>query len=348
MSKFQEEEPAGMPPITADDFPPGATKERPKQAPKKANGQHPPEESLPRPIGETAFSLLERDMPALVRLCDPWATEGLNIIAGRPKLGKTTLERQKLAAAATGSSFLDSSFPKPVKCAFLSLEEGPRLCRHKFQKAGFPELALTGIELFFDWKRGADGVFQLDRYLEENEDVKFVVIDSLTKFREVPDPRTPTFSADYEAVSALHKVTNKYPGRSIDVVHHTRKMKGDDPIDSISGTYGLTAAVDSYVVLTHHLDGAVMNVGGRLWERDESQYTLRRGERQTWEMIGVHLDITEKQREALELVKASPGGLSGKELGDKLGITQPSGWQRLDELIEKGLVTKRYGRCYSK
>jgi hypothetical protein len=184
--------------------------------------------------------------------------------------------------------------------------------------------------------------------LEENTEVKVVVIDSLTKFRSVPDPRSPSFSADYEAVSALHNITNKYPGVCIDVVHHTRKMKGDDPIDSISGTYGLTAAVDSYVVLTHHLDGAVMHVGGRLWEREENQFTLKRAPGQTWEMIGVHLDITEKQREAFELVKESPGGLTGKELGDKLCITQPSGWQRLDELLEKGLITKRYGRCYAK
>jgi biotin operon repressor len=333
-----------MPPM---EFPPEALDRRPV-IPKRPNGELQSQESLPRPVGETAFSLLERDLPALVRLCDPWATEGLNIIAGRPKLGKTTLERQKLAAAATGSAFLDSSFTKPVKCAFLSLEEGPRLCRHKFLQAGFPEQALFNIELFFDWKRGSEGVFQLDRYLEECDEVRFVVIDSLTKFRAVPDPRTPSFSCDYEAVSALHNVSNKYPGRCIDVVHHTRKMKGDDPIDSISGTYGLTAAVDSYTVLTHHLDGAVMHVGGRLWEREENQFTLRRGERQTWEMLGVHLDITEKQSEALDLVKASPGGLSGKELGDKLGITQPSAWQRLDELLEKGLVVKRYGRVYSK
>ena len=192
MSKIRfDEEPADMPPM---EFPPEATSERPKVV-KKPNGEA-PQESLPRPIGETAFSLLERNLPPLVRWCDPWATEGLNIIAGRPKLGKTTLERQKLAAAATASSFLDSTFPNAVKCAFLSLEEGPRLCRYKFQKAGFSEQATSGIELFFEWPRGEVGIFQLDRYLEENTEVKVVVIDSLTKFRSVPDPRSPSFSAD--------------------------------------------------------------------------------------------------------------------------------------------------------
>lgn len=346
-SKWEEEEPAtAPPPIAEHDFPAGASKTRP---PKKTNGNgHAEPESLPRPIGESAFSLLERDLPAPVRLCDPWATEGVNIIAGRPKLGKTTLERQKMAAAATGGKFLDSAFKNPTKCAFLSLEEGPLLCRHKFLKAGFSEQALTNIELFFDWRRGAEGIYQLDRYLEENSDVRLICIDSLTKFRSVPDPRTPSFMADYEAVSGIHDMMKRYPGRVADIVHHTRKAKGDDPIDCISGTYGLTAACDSYLVMLHHSDGAVMHVGGRLWDREDNQFTLKKGERQTWEMIGVHLDLTDKQREALELVKANPNGLTGKELGDRLGITQPSAWQRLDELLEKGLVTKRYGRVYVK
>lgn len=315
--------------------------------PKKPNGGAPPQE-IPIPTGESAFELLERDIPEPVKLCDPWAIEGVNIIAGRPKLGKTTLERQKLAAAAVGGEFLDSRFEKPVKCAFLSLEEGELLCRAKFMSAGFHDEALASIQLFFDWPRGDSGVKLLDRYLEANRDVRLVCIDSLTKFRVVPDVRVPAFMADYEAVSMLHDMTKKHPGCCIDIVHHTRKAKSDDPIDDISGTYGLTAAADSYMVMRHHADGAVLYAGGRLWSRNESEYSLRRGERHTWQMVGVHLDLTDKQREAYELVKASPGGMSGKELGDKINITQPSAWQRLDELMEKGFVIKRYGRCYAK
>lgn len=305
-------------------------------------------QELPVPKGESAFALLERDIPEPVKLCDPWAIEGVNIIAGRPKLGKTTLQRQKLAAAAMGGEFLDSNFPLACRCAFLSLEEGEALCKAKFRLAGFDEIALAGIQLFFEWPRGDSGVKLLDRYLSENRDVRLVCIDSLTRFRVIPDVRVPPFMADYEAMSGLHDLSKKHPGVSFDVVHHTKKARSDDPIDDISGTYGLTAAVDSYMVMRYHLDGAVLYAGGRMWTRDDSQFMMKRGERQTWVMLGVHLDITQKQREALELVKASPGGMSGKELADKLDITVPSAWQRLDELLEHGFVTKTYGRCYAK
>jgi RecA-family ATPase len=323
-------------------FPPGASKEKPK---KKPNGELP--NDLPIPKGESAFALTERDIPDPVRLCDPWATEGVTILAGRPKLGKTTLERQKLAAAASGSAFLDSTFTKPVLCAFLSLEEGELLTRMKFKQANFSEAALIGIDIHFTWERGAIGVEQLERYLDANPDVQFVVIDSLSRFRTVPDVRTPAFMADYEAMSLLNECSKRHPGVCIDVIHHTRKMKGDDPMDDISGTYGLTAAATTCIVLRHHADGATMFIEGRLWTRNDNNYILKRAGGQ-WEMVGVNIGLPDEQIQTLDIIKAHPEGIGGTALGNKLGITQPSAWQRIDILIEKGFVVKRHGRAYIK
>jgi len=301
------------------------------------------------PKGESAFDLLERDIPEPVKLCDPWAIEGVNIVAGRPKLGKTTLERQKLAAAAMGDQFLDSKFEKAVTCAFLSLEEGELLCRAKFKMAGFPETALASIQLFFEWPRGASGVELLDRYLQANPDVRIICIDSLTRFRVIPDVRVPAFMADYEAVNLLHDMSKRHPGVCIDVIHHTRKAKSEDPIDDISGTYGLTAGTDSYLVMRHHAEGALMYVGGRLWSREANEYKLKRATGHRWEMLGVNLGLTDEQEQTLAMVKAeSSAGIAGGQLAEKLGITPRSAWDRLDGLLEKGFVTKRFGRVYAK
>lgn len=329
------------PPFSDEDFPPGAAREKPK---KKPNGEAPPDAP---PKGESVFNLIERDIPDPVRLCDPWATEGLCIIAGRPKLGKTTLIRQKLAAASSGSAFLDSKFEKPTLCAFLSLEEGQLLSRLKFKQANFSDDATAGIQIFFSWSRGRDGCDLLDRYLSENPDVQYVVIDSLSRFRQIPDARTPAFTADYEAVNMLHEVAKLHPGICIDVIHHTRKAKGDDPLDDISGTYGLTAAVDTCIVLRHHSEGASMYISGRLWARPDDTYLLKKANNR-WEMIGVNIGLPDAQREAFSIIKASPTGIGGTALGEKLGITQQSAWQHIDVLIEKGFVVKRHGKAYLK
>ena len=330
-----------FPPVSAyaDEAPASKTKA------KKPNGSPPPEE--PAPVGESAFSLTERDLPDPVRLCDPWATEGVTIFAGRPKLGKTTLIRQKLAAAASGGKFLDSEFKQPCLCAFLSLEEGQALARRKLKQANFSEEALTGIDMHFSWPRGIQGVDALHSYLTSNPDVQYVAIDSLSRFRTVPDAKTPAFVADYEAVNELHEVSKLHHGVCIDVIHHTRKAKGDDPLDDISGTYGLSAAADTCYVMRHHADGAALYVASRLWEREDNNFLLKR-DSGNWLLIGVNIGLPDEQIKTLEIIRASTSGIGGTALSEKLGITQPSAWQRIDILIEKGFVVKRHGKAYVK
>ena len=300
---------------------------------------------IPLPEGETALELVERDIPEPRRRCNPWGTEGLNLIASRPKLGKTTLIRQKLAAFGVGGEFLGAPC-EMTPSAFLSLEEGPRLMRSKFKRAGFPEEALAAIRIFYEWPRGSEGVEQLGRLLTEKSHIGYVAIDTLSRFRAVPDSRTPAFIADYEAMSMLHRLTTSHPGLVVDVAHHTRKMRSEDPIDDISGTYGLSAACDSYCVLRWHEDGAVMHVGGRLWERDVSDYKLRRAN-QRWELAGEHTGLTAEQERTLELVRSS-GGIGGQVLADRLGIGKQSAWDRLESLVAKGVAFKKEGVVYAK
>jgi hypothetical protein len=304
-----------------------------------------PVELPPLPVGESAFDLLERELPEPKKWCDPWAVEGVNLIASRPKLGKTTMLRQKAAALASGEEFLGAQCLQ-THSVILSLEEGARLMRNKFKRARFSEASLAAIRLFYQWPRGADGVALLDRYLKEHPEVGHVGIDSLSKFRDVPDSRTPAFIADYEAMSRLHEMAKRLPGRSIDVIHHTRKARGDDPIDDISGTYGLTAACDSYLVLRHHEDGALMYAGGRLWDLEVSEYRLRRVE-QRWEMIGENKNLTGGQELTLEHVRRS-GGLKPSELAKQLGISKQSAWERLKALVEKGVAYQRGGVFHEK
>lgn len=332
-----------LPPLTAY-----ADEGKPAKPKKKPNGSPPTDSAtLLPPKGESAFSLTERELPEPVRLCDPWATEGVTVFAGRPKLGKTTLIRQKLAAAASGGKFLDSEFKRPCLCAFLSLEEGELLARKKLKQSNFSEAALTGIDMHFTWDRGMLGVEALDRYLKANPDVQYVAIDSLSRFRTIPDAKTPAFTADYEAVNELHEVSKLHPGVCIDIVHHTRKAKGDDPLDDVSGTYGLSAAADTIYVMRHHADGATLYVASRLWDREDNNFIIRRNGGK-WEMVGVNIGLPDEQIQTLNEIRAAVGGIGGTALGEKLGITQQSAWQRIDILIEKGFVVKRHGRAYVK
>jgi hypothetical protein len=146
----------------------------------------------------------------------------------------------------------------------------------------------------------------------------------------------------------LHDLAKVHHGLCIDVIHHTRKAKSDDPMDDISGTYGLTAGCDSYIVLRYHQDGATMHIGGRLWARDENSYLIKKAENQRWEMVGPDGGLPDEQVETLRHVKASPVGMSGMTLAGILNISRQAAWQRLDLLVEKGFASKRMGKVYAK
>ncbi len=291
---------------------------------------------------ETALSLMERDMPQISYLCDPWIPEGLNILAGRPKLGKTTLLRQKLAAVAGGDAIMGQDCVQAT-CLFISIEEGDRLTNKKFQMAGFDDAALASILIAYKWSRGKDGVLDLMRVLDDNESIRYIGIDSLTRFRDLPDSKTPAFVCDYEAVSELHSVAKSRPGICIDVVHHTRKAKSDDPIEDISGTFGVSAACDSYWVMRHHEDGAVLHVGGRLWESDTCQFQLRRAD-QRWELVGEFIGINSMQAQTLDAIRGAKG-MTPTQLASTFGIRPSSAHARLDRLVREGLVKNEHG-CY--
>jgi hypothetical protein len=299
------------------------------------------DEAEPLPKGETALELVNANIEPIRYLCNPWSPEGCNLLAGRPKLGKTTLLRQKGAAIAGGGVYLGEPCQR-TRVVFLSLEESRRIFRRKLELAKFTPDELANIVIFYEWPRARDGALQILRYADENPGPQHWIIDSLTRFRTPPDARKNAFVSDYEAMSELHGVTKARPEISIDVLHHTRKARGDDPIDDVSGTYGLTAACDSYAVMRYHDGGgAILHVGGRLWDRDASAFELRRGSHR-WELVGEYAGLSDALSNTLDELRKS-GGLTPLEAAKLWGITRQGAWDRLTRLVGQGKAECRNG-----
>ena len=75
---------------------------------------------------------------------------------------------------------------------------------------------------------------------------------------------------------------------------------------------------------------------------------MRRSEYHQWQMLGPNLGISDEQFEVLNLVKKEPHGMSGAHLSKLLNVSNQAAWQRLDTLLEKGFVTKQYGKVFAK
>src|SRR5262245_34422887 len=90
-----------------------------------------------------AETLVQMNLAEPLYVARPWISEGVALVVGRPKIGKTTLLRQLVAAINNEGEFLTARCSKAT-VLFLSLEENQRLMRQKLLSMRLPGGALAG------------------------------------------------------------------------------------------------------------------------------------------------------------------------------------------------------------
>src|SRR5262249_39218185 len=122
-----------------------------------------------------------------------------------------------------------------------------------------------------EWPRqDKGGMAALVAWLEKHKDAKLVVVDTWAKFRP-PMPRNANaYDFDCESAGRLTRLAAKYQV-AILVICHCRKLEGEDPVDSVSGTLGLTGSADAVLVLKRERGqhDAALFVTGRDVEEEE-------------------------------------------------------------------------------
>jgi hypothetical protein len=108
----------------------------------------------------------------------------------------------------------------------------------------------------------------------------------------------------------------------------------------------LSAACDSYWVMRHHEDGAVLHVGGRLWSSETSQYTLRRANQQ-WALDGVFTGASNVQTETLDALR-SANGMTPTQVGATFNIGRQAAYDRLATLLRNGFAYAVGGRYFAR
>ena len=294
--------------------------------------------------GIDAADLLGKDLPSPSYILKPFLAEGLTLLAAAPKAGKTTLMRQIAAAVNCGSEVLGERCAKG-DVLFLSLEEGELLFREKLKVMEMPAEEVRGIRLEFEWPQAARGVDRLRDWCKGRSGERpnaLIIIDSLARFRLTPPSKANIFMEDYNALKSLADLCKEFPGVAICVLHHTTKANHDDPLACISGSHGLTAAVDGYMVLTRKANEFKLHAGGRLWPLENQDFTIARSG-QRWSMNGVFDRAASaaplKQRQILELLR--DGAKSNTALCHMTGQDKSAMSHMLGAMERAGLVQRQ-------
>lgn len=199
-----------------------------------------------------AETLMTTVLPPTKFVVERLLPEGLHILAGAPKIGKSWLALWLCLCVAKGESVWDFAVTKGT-VLYLCLEDSLT----RIQNRLFRITEDAPDTLHFATLAGSIGgglEDQLKGFLTEHPGTALVVIDTLQKVRHPGENANP-YASDYRDITALKRLADEC-GIAILLIHHLRKMNDEDPLNMISGTTGISGATDSSFVLKERKRGS--------------------------------------------------------------------------------------------
>lgn len=299
----------------------------------------------PQPVGITAATLRNTVFKPISWVVHGLIPDGLTILAGKPKLGKSWLLLDVAVAVASGGYTLDQ------KCAqgdvlYAALEDNERRLKGRLSKVcqlrdQWPER----LTFWTDMARLEDGgIDQLRAWVSSVPSARLIVIDVFSKVKRPKGGQEGVYDADYLAAAPLKRLADE-TGVAVVIVHHLRKAAADDdPLDAVSGSTGLTGAADTILVLNRGSDGVTLYGRGRDIEEIESAVQFDRHACR-WSILGDAREVrlSSERRAILQALRESAEPMSPAALADV--TDQPSGnIRRLLHSMAKDGEVKRLER----
>ncbi len=226
-------------------------------------------------------SLMSLPLTTLNFVVDTLLYQGLHILAGSPKVGKSWLALWLSVMVAKG----DPIWGMPVKqgtTLYLCLEDSTLRIQNRLfeitEDAPANVHFSTGSDIL-----GKGLEEQLCTFLAEHPDTVLVIIDTLQMIRGTNYDNT--YANDYRDLSTLKRIADTH-GIAILLIHHLRKETADDVFNRISGTTAISGAVDSSFTLVEDRRGsgkAKLSCIGR--DIEYRELTLERNSENVWELV---------------------------------------------------------------
>ena len=181
----------------------------------------------------------------LTFLVEDLLPQGLHLLAGAPKIGKSWLALWLCLRVARGEPLWN--FPShPCEVLYLCLEDSFQ--RIQSRLFDLTEDAPPTLHFAVMAEQLHSGLLeQIEQFLKEHPATGLVVIDTLQRIRTVSNDVSP-YANDYRDIGVLKGLADRHR-IAVLLIHHLRKLGDDDPMNMISGTTGLSGATDSNFVL---------------------------------------------------------------------------------------------------
>lgn len=290
----------------------------------------------------TAAELATADFPEPRWAVPGVLAEGVNLLAGSPKLGKSWLALGLAIAVASGGRALGRIPVDRGDVLYAALEDTPRRLQNRLAVLLADDGPPHGLDFVVTLPRLPDAADLITEWLNEHPTARLVIIDVLRKVRPRADERTDLYGRDYDAMSQLKAIADRY-AVAVLVVHHVRKSDAEDVFDTVSGSNGLTGGADAILVAKRLRNSATaeLHVTGR--DVEERSYALEwSSDTCTWTLLDepvAVVQMSDTRRGIVTWLEANTAGTPAQiAAGLQLDITANTLRQTLRRMAEAGQV----------
>jgi len=185
------------------------------------------------------------------------------------------------------------------------------------------------------------GLIQLRRWIDEASQPRLVVIDTFAKVRRQKGGSEGVYDSDYLSAAPLKALADE-TGVAIVVIHHVRKQAADsDPLDTVSGSTGLTGAVDTILILNRGTDGVTLYGRGRDIQEIDTAMQFEKDVCR-WRVLGDAAEVrtSDERKKLLEALRVEDGPMSPREVAIVTGHAYGSVRALFMKMARDGEVAK--------
>ncbi len=302
----------------------------------------------------TGPELLSLQLPEARWVVPGLILEGLVILAGKGKAGKSWMAYQIAAAVACGGVALGSIPVDEGRVLYLALEDSHRRLQDRLVRILDGAPAPEKLHVKNRWPRLRDGGLRdLVLWFKKYPDTRLIIIDTFAKVRSAGDTRANAYDEDYRAFGEVKALVDDHAAAAV-VVHHFNKAKPtEDWVDQISGSIGVSGAADG--ILGFFRDRgkptATLKSTGRDNEDEADRILAFTEHGGPWALVKAEdaqqLTLSRERREVLAVLEGFPGPMKQadllRELGERFKVEKGAAKMRVTRLQAAGILASEAG-----
>jgi hypothetical protein len=293
---------------------------------------------------QSAEELLAKQLPPLRYFVQEILTEGLTILGGKPKKGKSCLALDMSLALAIGRQAFQKFDTEQARVLYVSLEDGERRLQTRLRKIQPNLKTPKGLDFLYEFPHLGGGALEaLQGYAKSYNVIILDVLGRMLPQQQTIRKNLSEYQEFTEHLGPIQKFAQE-EHIAILIIDHVRKAGADDIFDTIIGSQGKWGTADNGMVYERKGEekDAVLHIAGRDLDEQKIVLTMMDGH---LEFLGKgeSFEVDSEQNKIIKVLEEEGRPMSIPEIMKAVGIGEQH-YKRFRVVMHRLYNNDRVGR----